>query len=64
MPSLNPVRLLRVADAARCLCNSLRTMCALIASGALPVIRVTPKRIAVSETDLAAYVASRREGGR
>jgi excisionase family DNA binding protein len=58
--------LVTVADAARRLAVSLRTLRAIIAAGHLPVVRVSARRIAVDMADLAEFIERRREraGGR
>jgi excisionase family DNA binding protein len=48
-------------EAARRLSVSLRTMRSMIALRAIPVVRVSSRRLGICETDLAAYVAARRE---
>lgn len=53
-------RLLTLDEAARYLTLSLRTVKALIASGALPVVRPSSRRRAIDVRDLEAYVAARR----
>jgi excisionase family DNA binding protein len=58
--------LVTVADAARRLAVSLRTLRAIIAAGQLSVIRVSARRIAVDLADLAEFIERRRvrAGGR
>jgi excisionase family DNA binding protein len=51
---------LSVAEVARRLSISVRSVRGLIQSGALQTIRITPRRVAIDEVDLAAYVAMRR----
>jgi excisionase family DNA binding protein len=53
--------LISVADAARRLSISLRSLRTLIALGRLPTVRVTERRVAIAEDDLAAFVEQRRE---
>jgi excisionase family DNA binding protein len=53
--------LIPVTEAARRLSISLRSIWKLVERGDLSVIRVTPRRVAIDEADLAAYVSSRRE---
>lgn len=60
-PYASAPQLLSPAEAARRLSISIRTMRTLIASRALPVVRVTPMRLAITEADLAAYIVARRE---
>jgi excisionase family DNA binding protein len=52
--------LLSVGDAARRLTISVRSVRTLIRTGRLRVVRVTARRVAIDESDLAKYVASRR----
>jgi excisionase family DNA binding protein len=58
--------LVTVADAARRLAVSLRTLRAIIAAGQLPVVRVSARRIAIDVADLAEFIERRlvRAGGR
>jgi len=56
---LSPI-LLSVGEVAERLSISVRSVRALIQVGALPTVRVTARRIAIDESDLAAYVAARR----
>ena len=60
-PSRDP--LLSIRDAARRLNVGLRTMRALIASGAISAVRVSARRLAIDPVDLEAYIASRRSAG-
>lgn len=60
-PHESETRLYTVAEAAARLRISLRTMRGLIATGQLPIVRVTKARVVITENDLAAYVAARRE---
>jgi excisionase family DNA binding protein len=53
-------RLLTLHEAARYLTLGVRTVKALIAAGKLPVVRPSPRRIAIDVRDLETYVASRR----
>lgn len=53
-------RLLTLPEAARYLTIGVRTVKALIAAGRLPVVRPSPRRVAIDLRDLEAYVASRR----
>ena len=55
--------LMSVRDGARELCMGERTFRGLLAQGAIPVVRVSPGRIAVLRSDLEAYVRARRSGG-
>ena len=52
--------LLTVSQAAERLSISVRSLRALIARGDIAVVRVTDRRVAIDEADLAAYVSSRR----
>ena len=52
--------LLSVAEAARRLSISLRSLRSLIAAERIAVVRVTERRVAISEDDLAAFVEQRR----
>ena len=52
--------LLSVGEVARRLSVSVRSVRSLIERGAIPTVRVTDRRVAVDEADLAAYVAARR----
>ena len=54
------VHLLTVAEAARRLTLSLRTVRKLIQTGEIPVVRLGGRRLAISAEDLAAYVAAQR----
>jgi excisionase family DNA binding protein len=54
-------RLLTLAEAAQRLSISLRSLRTLVALGKVSTVRVTARRVAIDENDLAAYVASRRE---
>lgn len=54
--------LILASEAARRLAISTRTFWKLVERGDLCVIRVAPRRVAVDEADLIAYVSSRREG--
>jgi excisionase family DNA binding protein len=58
--------LVTVADAARRLAVSLRTLRAIIAAGQLSVVRVSARRIAIDTADLAEFIERRRvrAGGR
>jgi len=58
--------LVSVADAARRLAVSLRTLRTIIAAGQLSVVRVSARRIAIDTADLAEFIERRREraGGR
>lgn len=60
-PHDSETRLYTVAEAASRLRISLRSMRGIIATGQLPIIRVTKARVAIAESDLAAYIAARRE---
>jgi excisionase family DNA binding protein len=53
-------QLLTVADAARRLALSIRSVRTQIALGKLPVVRVSARAVRVMEADLAAFVAARR----
>jgi excisionase family DNA binding protein len=52
--------LVTVADAARLLAVSLRTLRAIIAAGQLSVVRVSSRRIAIDTADLAEFIERRR----
>lgn len=52
--------LVSLTEAARRLSISLRSVRNLIRDGRLPFVRVTPRRVAIAEVDLRAYVAARR----
>jgi excisionase family DNA binding protein len=58
--SSSPV-LLSVGEVARRLTISVRLVRSLIERGVLPTIRVTDRRVAIDEADLAAYIAARRQ---
>lgn len=60
----DPARLLTVAETAARLCVSKRAVWSLISGGDLPVHRVGSRSVRVDPSDLAAYLASVREGGR
>ncbi len=53
-------RLLTLPEAANYLTLGERTLKALIAAGKIPVVRPSPRRVAIDVRDLEAYVASRR----
>lgn len=53
-------RLLSLPEAAAVLRISLRSLRTLVALGKLPTVRPTARRVLVAESDLAAYIASRR----
>lgn len=53
-------RLRTLREAAFYLTIGERTLKALIAAGKIPVVRPSPRRIAIDVRDLEAYVASRR----
>lgn len=53
-------RLLTLHEAARYLTLGVRTVKALVAAGKIPVVRPSPRRVAIDVRDLEAYVASRR----
>lgn len=55
-----PPVVLRLPDAARYLTLSPRTVKGLVASGALPAVQLSPRRIAFRITDLDTYIESRR----
>ncbi|MCA9315763.1 MAG: helix-turn-helix domain-containing protein [Planctomycetes bacterium] len=60
-PAPQPARpLLPLPQAATYLSIGLRTLKGLIAAGELPIVRVSPRRVAIDPRDLDAYVASRR----
>jgi len=63
-PSTPVPTLLGVSEVARRLGISIRTVRGLISRGALAAIRITDRRIAVDEVDLASYVADRRKHSR
>lgn len=52
--------MLTIADVARALCISVRSVRRLIGSGELPYVRLTERRRGVLESDIAAFVAARR----
>jgi excisionase family DNA binding protein len=58
------IRLLSVREAAERLTISPRSLRTLIALGKLPVVRVTARRVAIAESDLAAFIAARRSPAR
>ncbi len=49
-----------VAEAAAQLSIGVRTLKALLAAGAIPVVRVSPGRVAIHPDDLDAYIARQR----
>lgn len=53
-------RLLTLHEAARYLTLGVRTVKTLVAAGMIPVVRPSPRRVAIDVRDLEAYVASRR----
>ena len=63
LASPSPV-LLPIGEVARRLSISVRSVRALIERGVLATVRVTERRVAVDEADLAAYVEARRTGPR
>ncbi len=54
--------LIPVGEVARRLSISVRSVRSLIERGALPTVRVTERRVAIDESDVASYVAARRSG--
>lgn len=62
MPESRRMRLLPVDEAAERLSISTRSLRNLIALGKLRVVRVTPRRIAIGEDDLNAYIEAHRAG--
>ncbi|HET6203329.1 MAG TPA: helix-turn-helix domain-containing protein [Planctomycetota bacterium] len=52
--------MLSLPEAAAVLRISLRSLRTLVALGKLPTVRPTARRVLVAESDLAAYIASRR----
>jgi excisionase family DNA binding protein len=59
--SQTALSLITVAEAARRLTISLRSIRAAIAAGRLPVVYVSARRIAIDEADLLEFVAARRK---
>jgi excisionase family DNA binding protein len=53
---------LTLGEVARRLGISPRSLSRLIASGELPVLRLSARSVRISRTDLAAYIEARREG--
>jgi hypothetical protein len=53
-------RLLPLPAAATMLSVGLRTLRTIIATGAIPVVRVSPRRVAIDLRDLTAYIDARR----
>jgi excisionase family DNA binding protein len=53
-------RLLTLQEAADYLTLGVRTVKSLVAAGKIPVVRPSPRRVAIDVRDLEAYVASRR----
>lgn len=62
-PSPSGVRLLSLKETAQRLTLSERALRSLIAQGILPTVQLTTHRKAVAESDLEAWVASRRTSG-
>ena len=56
--------LMPLKEAAEVLSVSLRTIQVVVAAGDLPVVRVSPRRLAVHPDDLRDFIRRRREGGR
>jgi hypothetical protein len=54
-------RLLSLREAAQRLLISLRSLRTLVDLGKIPVVRVTARRPAILEADLAAFITARRE---
>lgn len=52
--------LLALPAAAQYLTLGLRTLKVLVAKGAIPVVRVAPRRVAIRVADLDAYISARR----
>ena len=52
--------LMPLPTAAEYLSVGLRTLKSLIAAGEIPVVRVSPRRVAIDPLDLDAYIQSRR----
>ena len=55
--------LLTVEEVAQRLRVSIRSVRNLIRLGKIPIVRVTDRRIAIDENDVAAYISARRTAG-